>query len=261
MGKQPMEDITPPARREEPASNRVRVALPHYRPRWTLVLLGINGLVWLVMTVMGGSTSTRVLILFGAKVDPLIAAGQYWRLLTACFLHIGLVHLAVNSYSLYSIGSHVESRYGYGRFTVLYLLAGIAGNVLSYAASDSLSAGASGAIFGLLGATISYYVVHRGEFGQRGRRQLTNLVGVAALNLVWGMTMPGIDNLGHIGGLLGGLWLGWAFCPRYRVVYSLDTLPPYQVVDEASRVRGIVSVAALILLMVLLVMLGTRLTV
>lgn len=239
---------------------RVSVVLPRYRPRWTYGFLAVNVLVWLAMTVMGGSTNTRVLVFFGAKVDPLIAAGQYWRLLTPCFLHIGITHLLVNSYSLYSIGHHVESIYGYGRFPVLYLLAGISGNVLSYALGDSLSAGASGAIFGLLGATISYYVVHREAFGQRGRRQLTNLIGVAAINLVWGITMPGIDNLGHIGGLLVGLWLGWAFCPKYRAQVSPETPPPYLVIDEASPARGALAVAALVVVMVALMVVGTRLS-
>ena len=82
----------------------VRLPVPSFAPLWTFVLLGINVLVWLAMTVSGGSENPLVLVRFGAKYGPLIAVGQYWRLLTACFLHIGIMHLAFNGYALFSFG-------------------------------------------------------------------------------------------------------------------------------------------------------------
>ena len=195
----------------------LRLAVPFSQPRVTYVLLAINVLAWLAMSLMGGSTNPYTLILFGAKYNPLIAAGQVWRLLTSCFLHIGLVHLAFNSYALWVLGNDVERRFGYARFLALYLLAGVSGSVASFLANDSLSAGASGAIFGLIGAITIYFIVYRQQFGRWGRRRLVNLGGVIALNLFFGLTNPSIDNLAHIGGLLAGALLGWAYCPRYEV--------------------------------------------
>ena len=129
------------------------------------MLLAINVLVFLAMTALGGSENVGILILFGAKYNPAIVAGQYWRLLTACFVHIGLIHLLFNSYALYSFGREVERRYGRTRFLALYLLSGVAGSTASFVGSPRLAAGASGAIFGLLGATIAYFATYREQFG------------------------------------------------------------------------------------------------
>ncbi len=230
----------------------VRVPLPLHRPLWTWVILAINGLVWLAMTALGGSDNPNVLIFFGAKYNPLIVAGQYWRLLTACFLHIGLLHLLFNSYALFSFGIEMERHFGRSRFLVLYLLSGVAGSVLSFLGSDSLSAGASGAIFGLIGAMITYFAVYRTEFGQWGRRQLLNILFVAGVNLVWGFTAPGIDYWGHIGGLAAGLVLGWAFCPRYRLSRTPFPGAPVEIQDRYSRPRAwLVSLGVALLLVVL----------
>lgn len=215
----------------------LRLAVPRQRPLWTYIFLALNGLVFVAMTAAGGSEQLVVLVLFGAKVNPLIVAGQYWRLLTANFIHIGLLHLIFNSYALFVFGADVEGRFGRARFVVLYLLCGLSGSVLSFLGNDALSAGASGAIFGLVGAIIVYYFTYRQEFGRTGRRQLMNLILVAAYNLIWGLLGVGIDNWGHIGGLLGGLALGWAFCPRYRVHYEAD-LGRYTLADEPHRLRA-----------------------
>jgi rhomboid protease GluP len=194
---------TPPA--EAPG---VRLALPVSRPLGTYVLLGLIVMVWLAMTALGGSEDVYGLLAFGAKYNPFIVQGQYWRLLTATFLHIGFLHLLFNGYALYVLGSMVESRFGTLRFMVLYLLSGIAGSTASFLGSDAVSAGASGAIFGIMGAIIVYFVRYRQNFPSGGR-QLTNLLVVAAINLAWGMANPEIDNFGHVGGLIVGLLLGW----------------------------------------------------
>ncbi len=244
----------------------VALPLPAHPARWTYVLLAANVLVWLAMTVFGwdkglglsGSENGLVLLVFGAKYGPLIAVGQYWRLLTACFLHIGPLHLLFNSWALYSFGQQLERRYGGWRFIVLYLLAGVAGNVLSYLGSESLSAGASGAIFGLLGASIAYLLTYREQFGDWGRKQLTNMLVVAGYNLVIGMTLGGIDNLGHIGGLVAGLALGWGFCPRYRVLEPGMLGGPFTLVDAYSRRRALLTVIGVAVLLSLLTLLATR---
>jgi rhomboid protease GluP len=236
------EATLPPA-----ASGPRPLSLPMAKPRVTYVLLAINVLVFLAMTVAGGSTNPAVLIRFGAKANALIAQGQVWRLLTSIFLHIGPMHLFFNSYALFVLGVEVERVYGSARFLVIYLLAGLYGSLVSFALGPNLSAGASGAIFGLLGVMVAYFRRHRETFGERGRQRLFSLLGVAGFNLVLGFTVPGIDNLAHLGGLASGAILGWLLAPQYQVQVGEGGHP--HVVDRTSlRSRWWVVAAAVLLL-------------
>lgn len=196
---------------------RVSYPLPLHRPVVTWVLLALIGAMFVVETVAGGSTQSEVLVRLGAKVTVLIAAGEYWRLLTALFLHIGLMHLFFNGYALLAIGTELERLIGPGRFLAIYLLSGLWGNLASYALTINLAAGASGAIFGLIGALAAFFLRYRQQLGAWGRGRLANILFLIALNLFLGFTQPGIDNLAHLGGLLSGLGLGWALAPRYQV--------------------------------------------
>jgi rhomboid protease GluP len=244
------EAAPPPA----PSGSR-HLYLPMGQPRVTYVLLAINVLVFLAMTVAGGSTNTAVLIRFGAKANALIAQGQVWRLLTSIFLHIGPMHLFFNSYALFIFGVEVERIYGSARFVIIYLLAGLYGSLVSFALGPNLSAGASGAIFGLLGVMVAYFRRHHETFGERGRQRLLSLLGVAGFNLVLGFTVPGIDNLAHLGGLVSGTILGWLLAPEYEV--ALDERGHPHVVDQTSlRSRWWVVAIAVLLLAA-----GTRLAV
>jgi rhomboid protease GluP len=209
-----------------------QMPLPLAQPRATYVLLALIILVFLAMTAAGGSENIRVLILFGANVNSLIAAGQVWRLLTSMFLHIGYLHLFFNGYALYIFGIQVERLYGSPRFLAIYLLAGLYGSLVSFAfGPPGLSAGASGALFGLLGAMLAFFRRHRETFGTWGRRQLVNLLVLAGINLVISITVPGIDILAHLGGLVSGAVLGWVLAPQYQphvdengAVYATDTV-------------------------------------
>jgi rhomboid protease GluP len=231
-----------------PHSQPRQLAIPMAQPRVTYVLLAINILLWLAMTAAGGSTNPAVLIRFGAKANVLIAQGQVWRLLTSIFLHIGPMHLFFNSYALYVLGIEVERVYGSARFLLIYLLAGLYGSLLSFAFGPNLSAGASGAIFGLLGVMVAYFRRHRETFGERGRQRLFSLLGVAGFNLVLGFTVPGIDNLAHLGGLVSGAALGWVLAPEYQVQVDERGLP--YVADRTSlRSRWWVVALAILLLM------------
>ena len=118
----------------------------------TCVLIGINVAIYLLMTFAGGSQNPGVLVRFGANFAPYVSNGEYWRLLTAMFLHIGLEHLALNMLTLYFIGASLEPILGSVRFAVLYLVSGICGDAASYSLTNGLSAGASTALFGLFGA-------------------------------------------------------------------------------------------------------------
>ena len=192
----------------------------------TWLLLAINVVVWLLMQLIGGFLNQDVdlLLRFGAMFGPLIATGEYWRFFTAMFLHANLLHLFFNCFALFIFGRLVEGVYGYTRFTAIYLLAGLSGGVLSYMFNKTaIAVGASGAIFGILGALAAYFVVHRNTFGEMGRRNLTGLATVAAINLAIGLLIPNIDNWAHFGGLAGGFVMGLALAPRY--VYELIGTP------------------------------------
>ena len=186
-------------------------------PLATYVLLVANLVVFAAATRAGGTENPDVLRDFGALFGPLVAEGQYWRLFTAMFLHIGIPHLVMNGLSLFIFGRVVEQVFGHARFLVTYVLAGLAGSIASYASSPGVpAAGASGAIFGILGALVAYFVVQQEVFGKLGQRQLTSLLFLAAINLVYGLTNAEVDNWAHIGGFVAGIILGLVLAPRYR---------------------------------------------
>jgi rhomboid protease GluP len=231
---------------EQPPTIRpVSYVVPTARPVATYVLLGAIIVVFLVETALGGSTNMDVLVRLGAKVTALIVEGEYWRLLTAMFLHIGLTHLFFNGYALLAIGTELERFFGSTRFVVVYFVSGLFGSLASYAFSYNLSAGASGAIFGIVGALAAFFMLHRDRLGAWGRTRLANIAFLIVINLVLGFTRPGIDNLGHMGGLVSGFALGWALSPRYA-------LDPYvqRVVDENRPRRYWPVVAGALLLLV-----------
>ncbi len=189
-------------------------------PAITWSLLAINVLVWLLMTIAGGSEDPRVLIRFGAKVNPLIAHGEFWRLLTPIFVHVGFAHLLFNSYALYVVGPQVERSYGQLRFLLLYLLSGVYGVLFSFAFNPHVSAGASGAIFGLIGAQAVFFYYYRDVCGRDGRRRLYVSLSAIVLILLLTFISSDVDIWGHLGGLLAGASLGGGMMPRYVVASS-----------------------------------------
>lgn len=223
---------------------RPQFFIPIAPPFWARVILGINLLVFVAMILYGvlvysdwdGSTNGLVLRAFGMKVNELVAQGQVWRLFTAMFLHIGVLHLLSNLYALHALGPMVEGYYGHRRFLAIYLIGGLGGSVASYAFSPASSAGASGAIFALIGATTVYFLRYRDNFGARGRIIVQNMFLVIAINLIFGLSVPFVDNWGHIGGLIGGAIVAWGLLPRYRTpeVVRLG-LQPIQTEDRRTQ--------------------------
>src|SRR5699024_1602841 len=154
------------------------------------------------------SESSATLLLFGAKFNPLIAAGEYWRLITPMFLHIGIVHLLINSITLYYLGSMVENIAGHWRYLVIYLASGLMGNLFSYQFSENISAGASTALFGLFAVFLALKnLFPRNRHIQSIGSQYLTLVGI---NLAFGIMGSGIDIWGHVGGLVGGFLMTMA---------------------------------------------------
>ena len=185
-------------------------------PFATYALLAANISVFALMARSGGPGDPLTLERFGALFGPLIAEGQYWRLLTAMFLHAGLAHLAFNGLGLLIYGAAVERIFGPWRMLTIYAASGLLGSAFSYLANPGVySVGASGAIFGTLGALVAHFVTRKDEFGKLGQREVTIVLFLAAMNLLTGLTTPGIDNWAHVGGFAGGIALGLALAPLY----------------------------------------------
>lgn len=192
---------TPPWLRSESASMIV-----------TQAILGINVAVFLGMLFAGVSIidhpSGQDLVAWGANYGPFTTSGQWWRLLTCVFVHGSLLHIAFNMWSLWNIGSLAESVYGHATFTAIYLITGVAASITSVAWNPGvLSVGASGAIFGIVGALLASYYLG-GMPLPRSQGIFASLVVFSAYSLIRGFAQSGIDNGAHIGGLISGLVLG-----------------------------------------------------
>ena len=180
----------------------------------TPAILGINIAVFVLLLLAGAgfaATNGRVELAFGSNYGPLTWNGQYWRLLTAAFIHFGVFHLAFNMYALYSGGLWTEKLYGSARFAVIYLLAALAGSVGSgwWDASRN-SAGASGAIFGVYGALLVFVVRRPGDIPRDLLKAVRGgAISLCVYSLAMGVAMPFVDNAAHVGGLLGGAVAGF----------------------------------------------------
>jgi membrane associated rhomboid family serine protease len=186
----------------------IRRALPRPRSVTTVILL-INAVVFVAELALGGAGGAA-LVRLGAMVPILVATGEYWRLITAMFLHVGVLHLLLNSYGLYLFGNLIEGVFGSARFLAIYLVTGFFASAASFAFGEAnrIAAGASGAIFGLLGAWLAYNWRRRDlSMAQANVRGALILIG---LNLFLGFRIAGIDNLAHIGGLVAGVFAGLA---------------------------------------------------
>jgi rhomboid protease GluP len=191
-------------------------------------LLAVNGFLYLAMMLFdsqntqGGDLSALsgiTLFLFGAKEPNYIFHGEWWRLITAGFLHANLIHIGVNSFSLFNLGPQVEEAYGTGRMLVIYVLSSACGFLASSIFSPSLSIGASAAICGLIGSMIAFGLNERSSFGN----YLTSNYAFSAVSmLLLTSFVSSIDNWAHFGGLAGGFVVGYlAGHPRlYRSKHS-----------------------------------------
>ncbi len=179
----------------------------------TLALVGICVLVFVAMVAKGVSwtqPNSEQLVRWGADFGPLTLTGQWWRLLTAMFVHIGIVHLALNMWCLWDLGLLAEHLYGPKTFFALYMISGLAASLVSLGRNPLVvTAGASGAIFGLAGALIATLHFGKLEAPRRAlRASLISLLVFAGYNLVYGFLKGGIDNGAHVGGLVSGLLIG-----------------------------------------------------
>jgi membrane associated rhomboid family serine protease len=173
----------------------------------------------ILANVLSNAQNADVLIAYGAKDNSAIVAGQYWRFVTPIFLHANVLHVALNMLNLFVLGLFIERLIGHVRFLFIYLVTGIISVIASfYFAPQEISIGASGAIFGLVGAYSIFVLAHRRAFRRGGIPVLLWLVIVIGINLSIGFFVPDVDNYAHIGGLVSGCLLGCWFMPLYRPV-------------------------------------------
>ncbi len=200
-------------------------------PRMTRALLVMLGVYFAMTWIAGGPEDIAVMLAFGANYGPLVADGDLWRLVTSVFLHGGILHLALNAYALYFRGRNLEAFYGPWGLLVFFLGSGIGGSAASAAFSHNISVGASGGIFGLLGASLVFAFRFRGVLPKR----VTTIMGTAlvpwiVLNLVSGYFVPVVDMNAHWGGLVSGGLLAFlispvVFAPRSPAAPPRDAPP------------------------------------
>ena len=186
----------------------------------TLILIAVTTVVYLLQIMVSFITGVSWMEILFAKVNTGLLQGQVWRLITPILLHGSMLHILLNMYALLIIGPSLERVYGQGRFLGLYLIAGVWGNTLSYLLTPAVSLGASTAIFGLIVAQVVLIFRNRDFYGRAAQPLLINLAVVIVLNLMLGFA-PGIDQWGHIGGLLGGLIYAWLCGPVFSAGDSL----------------------------------------
>ena len=169
-------------------------------PIVTYIIMGICVLFYIVEWCLGGPTNDNM-VLLGANFGPLVQHGQYYRLLSYSLLHWDIVHIACNMYALYIIGNQIESHFGRLRYLFIYVVSAIGGGLLSALLTEGISAGASGAIFGLMGALVYFGMRFRLYFKQSLNN---NIIPVIVLNLLLGLYLSEIDLACHVGGLIYG---------------------------------------------------------
>lgn len=191
----------------------------------TVLLVAANVIVFLVLSFQGMTENAGFMLQHGAMYVPyIIGKGEYYRLFTSMFLHFGYDHLINNMIALAAMGWNLELDIGKIKFLIVYFVSGLAGNILSawwdiQTGSMVVSAGASGAIFGIIGALLYVAIRNRGRIGEISGR---GLVAMVVLTLYYGFTSGGVDNMAHIGGLAAGFLSGVLLYRKRNDKYSPD---------------------------------------
>ena len=237
-----------------PPQQTVRVAFPQSAPYATYAIIGVTVFVFVLQIisifVFGRDfEGADILMSYGALIGNAVRQGQVWRLITPILLHDNnwpYLHILFNMYALYSLGIGIERTFGYKRFLLLYLLGGFSGNVISFLHSGTYaySIGASTAIFGLIGAEAVFLIQNRKLFAGRFKAAIGNVIFVIAINLFVIGSIPGIDNWGHIGGLVGGLMFTSFAGPMWEV----EGIPPALHLVDRRELRNVITGAAVVML-------------
>lgn len=224
----------------KPEPQTISFRLIQGKPTVTYILIGLTAVVYLMQALSKWRYGVDYPMAFGAKISPYISYyHQYWRLITPIFLHGSLLHILFNMYALFTLGPSLEHYYGHWNFLRFYLISGFAGNVLSHvAAPKAVSVGASTALFGLIAAQAMFLYKNR-RILRNYKRALQNIGFVIVMNLAIGLS-GGIDNWGHLGGLLGGGLLAWLCGPEIGFVINEAEQKPVMI-DTVPRSRREIS--------------------
>ncbi len=230
-------------------AQQVQIALPLLAPTVTYTILGFTVVIYILQFLSRGLVGYNlngldVFEFYAARSNDAIRAGQLWRFITPVFLHASPMHIFFNMYALFSIGSFLERQFGHARFALLYFLGAFSGNVFSFMLSDGYSVGASTAVFGLLAAEGVFFYQNQKIFGSYARQAIGNAVFFIVVNLFIGLS-PGIDNWGHVGGLLGGAIFTWFAGARWEVI----GLPPVLHLQDERELRDIILGASLVIIL------------
>lgn len=185
----------------------------------TLLLIAGNIVVFLILSFLGDTENALFMARHGASFTPLVVGGkEYYRLISCLFLHFGIEHLLNNMLALFFLGDTLERVLGSIRFLVLYMASGIAGNLLStaidlYTQDFAVSAGASGAIFGVIGALVCAVLLNKGRIPESSGRRMLLMAGLSVLQ---GVTASGVDKWAHLGGFVSGFLIALLFGRKLR---------------------------------------------
>jgi len=233
------QDNPNPYQPSSPAGTAGQLAIRQvYHPYVTYSLMGVCVVMYLIQLGTQSLYGIDIPAAWGVKANDLILQGQVWRLFTPIFLHGSIFHIAFNMYALFYLGRTLERYYRHWRFLVLFFLGGFAGNVISFMFSAHPSLGASTAIFGLLGAEGVLLYQNREIFGNMARQALSQVIMIAVINMIIGLSTPTIDIWGHIGGLIGGTLFAWFGGPIFKLQ---GLFPPYTIADVRTPREVIVA--------------------
>lgn len=236
----------------EQTQQQYTIVVPQHTPIVTYVIIALTVIVFLLQIGTESLMGVDLPVNIGVKYNPLIDQGQYWRLFTPVLLHGDILHIGFNMYALYILGRGLEPFYGHRRFLLLYLAGGFAGATASYLLTAAPSLGASTATFGLLAAYGVLGFRNQKVFGHQSKQIVRNVVQVALINFVLGLT-PGIDNWGHLGGALGGMALAWfggpelTFTPKGLELHLQDQRTWFEFLAAFVVVFGLTAALALLL--------------
>ncbi len=193
----------------------------------TYILIAISSVVYLFSALLSQSLidmDMQTLVDMGALFGPLtVLKGEWWRLLTAMFLHGGMTHLLMNMFSLYIVGRGVEMYFDTKSYLSIYFFSGIIGGLVSlYMHPVAVGVGASGAIFGVFGALAGFFLAHRDRIASHSKAFMKDFGVIIAINLVIGLSIPSIDVSAHIGGLVVGFIGGFVLSknPKWLLIYN-----------------------------------------
>src|SRR5574343_372741 len=219
-------------------------------PWLTGLLVAINVGIWLATLGLGGGLAHSApdkLLTWGGNAASAVQQGEWWRLLSATFLHSGVMHVAMNMIGLVAAGVSVERIYGRRLYAIIYLGAALMGSALSlhFSAQKAVSVGASGAVFGVTGALLIAVLQHRDKLPKAFSKQTTSSLGVFIVYaLLQGFSKPGIDNAAHIGGLLGGCLLAYVLPEKFDLAHFARTASQRAVVAMTLALGGTMAITA-----------------